>query len=41
VQASPDLSNWVSLVTNTVPFTFTDTNNGSQPQRFYRAKLAP
>jgi hypothetical protein len=41
VQASTNLSNWVSLVTNIVPFAFFDTNNGSLPQRFYRARISP
>jgi hypothetical protein len=41
VQASTNLSNWVSLATNTVPFVFLDTNNGNLPQRFYRAKFSP
>ena len=41
VQASTDLSNWVSLVTNTVPFSFADTNTVGLPQRFYRAKFLP
>jgi hypothetical protein len=42
VQASTELtsSTWVSLATNTAPFTFTDTvTNG--PQRFYRAVYIP
>ena len=41
VQASSDLSNWVSLVTNTVPFGFVETNDPVMPQRFYRARLSP
>jgi hypothetical protein len=36
VQASSDLKNWVSVQTNTSPFTFTDNNTGSYTQRFYR-----
>lgn len=40
VQASTDLSNWISLATNTVPFTFTDTNTAGLPQRFYRARFS-
>lgn len=36
VQASTDLVNWVSLQTNTAPFSFTDANAGSFSQRFYR-----
>ncbi len=41
VQASTDLTTpaWVSLMTNTAPFVFTDTNVYSQ--RFYRAIVAP
>jgi len=42
VQASTDLVNWVSLQTNTAPFTFTDPNAAAFSQRFYRALyLAP
>ena len=39
IQSSTDLtvSNWVSRVTNTAPFTFVETNFGLSPQRFYRA----
>lgn len=42
VQATTNVavSNWLSLQTNTAPFTFTDTNAPGFPQRFYRA-LAP
>ena len=36
VQASTDLINWVSLQTNTAPFTFTDTQAGQFAKRFYR-----
>jgi len=36
VQTSTDLVNWVSVQTNTAPFTFTDTNAGQLPQCFYR-----
>ena len=36
VQASANLLNWISLQTNTVPFTFVDTNAANCPQRFYR-----
>jgi len=36
VQASTNLTNWVSLLTNTAPFTYTDTNAGKFMGRFYR-----
>jgi fibronectin type 3 domain-containing protein len=35
VQSSTNLVNWVSVLTNTAPFTFTDTN-ASAAKRFYR-----
>jgi hypothetical protein len=41
VQASTDLSDWVLLVTNTTPFTFTDTNSAAFPIRFYRGMWVP
>ncbi len=43
VQVSTNLSgtNWVSLFTNTSPFTFTDSNASILPQGFYRAVLLP
>ena len=37
VQASTNLVDWISLVTNTSPFSFADTNTGGFPQRFYRS----
>lgn len=37
VQASSDLMTWQSIQTNTVPFTFVDSQAGSYTQRFYRA----
>jgi hypothetical protein len=37
VQASTDLVNWVSLETNTAPFTFTDPDTAKYSQRFYRS----
>lgn len=40
VQRSEDLANWVSVVTNRGPFTFTDTN-AIAPKRFYRASVQP
>jgi len=36
VQASTDLVNWVSIQTNTSPFTFVDTNASKFSKRFYR-----
>jgi hypothetical protein len=41
VQASTNLMDWVSLLTNTSPFTFTDTNTASFPQQFYRSIYTP
>jgi endonuclease/exonuclease/phosphatase family metal-dependent hydrolase len=43
VQASTNLSgsNWISLLTNTSPFTFVETNVGVYPTRFYRAVALP
>lgn len=41
VEASADLTNWVPLRTNTVPFTFSDADTAGRPQRFYRARLLP
>ncbi len=37
VQGSTDLLNWQSLQTNTIPFSFTDTNAPAFDSRFYRA----
>lgn len=36
VQASTDMVNWVSIQTNTAPFTFVDTNAASFRQRYFR-----
>jgi endonuclease/exonuclease/phosphatase family metal-dependent hydrolase len=43
VQTSTNLSagNWTSLLTNTSPFTFTDTNTDAASQKFYRAISLP
>lgn len=43
VQANTNLSttNWVSIATNTAPFTITDTAYTNNPQRFYRAIYKP
>ena len=41
LQASTDMVNWVSVYTNTPPFTFTDAMAATLPYRFYRALLGP
>jgi hypothetical protein len=41
VQESTNLIDWVSLITNTAPFSFADTNAASLPQQFYRAISVP
>ena len=41
VQASTDLTDWVTLFTNASPFTFTDTNASNFPQQFYRTLYTP
>jgi len=41
VQASTDLVNWVSIQTNTAPFTFVDPKAGQFSQRFYRSIFNP
>lgn len=42
VQASTNLVDWVSVETNTAPFTFADPNTASYKQRFFRTlSLAP
>jgi hypothetical protein len=43
IQLSTNLSssNWISIFTNTAPFTFTDSNANNFPQGFYRAVVAP
>ena len=41
VQESTNLIDWVSLITNTAPFGFTDTNAAGSPQQFYRAIYSP
>ncbi len=43
VQVSTNLnaSNWISLFTNTAPFTFIDSNAPAFPQSFYRAVSQP
>jgi nucleoid-associated protein YgaU len=39
IEYSVNLSNWFSLGTNSLPFTFTETNF-TAPQKFYRARVA-
>jgi hypothetical protein len=41
VEASTDLVNWVSLLTNTSPFTFLDPDAPNFPQRYYRSVYVP
>ena len=41
VQASSNLVDWVSLQTNTAPFTFVDTNADRFNRRFYRSVSMP
>ena len=41
VQESTNLIDWVSLITNTSPFSFTDGNATNSPQQFYRAISVP
>jgi hypothetical protein len=39
IQASSNLFDWISLVTNASPFTFTDTNRFDY--QFYRGRYLP
>jgi uncharacterized repeat protein (TIGR01451 family) len=39
IEASTNLFNWISLVTNASPFQFTDTNRAGFRYRFYRGRL--
>ncbi len=43
IQVSTNLvgNNWVSIFTNSAPFTFTDSNFNNLPEAFYRALVAP
>jgi len=41
IQASTNLVNWVNILTNTAPFTFTDSATTNYPDRFFRALLGP
>jgi hypothetical protein len=39
IQASTNMLNWVTVCTNTAPYTFTDVACAKFPQRFYRAAV--
>lgn len=41
IQASTNMTDWVSLQTNTAPFNFVDANAGQFKQRFYRSVCLP
>jgi hypothetical protein len=41
VWGSTNFTNWVNLGTNTVPFTFTDSNTNGLPYRFYHSQFLP
>jgi alpha-tubulin suppressor-like RCC1 family protein len=41
VQESTNLIDWISLITNTSPFSFTNINTHNYPQQFYRALYLP
>jgi len=41
IESSTNLSDWISIVTNSSPFAFTDTNFSSGALRFYRARFVP
>ena len=41
VNTNLNFSNWVSVVTNTAPFNYTDNAASNSPQRFYRAIYKP
>jgi len=41
VQESTNLTDWVSLITNTSPFIFMDANATNSPQQFYRTLHVP
>ena len=43
IQVSTNLAsgNWMPVLTNVAPFTFTDTNPGASTQKFYRAVTPP
>ncbi|MBI4323863.1 MAG: CHRD domain-containing protein [Chloroflexi bacterium] len=41
IEASTNLADWVSIYTNQVPFTFTNSISTNYPQRFYRSRFLP
>src|SRR5581483_8790367 len=41
IQWSTNLTEWTSIVTNSAPFSFVDTNAFIPPMRFYRSMLFP
>jgi hypothetical protein len=41
VQASTNMVSWATILTNTAPFTFVDTNASQFKQRFYRSYYLP
>ena len=41
IQVSSDLADWISIYTNTSPFTFIDPNANNFPQGYYRALPLP
>jgi len=41
VEATTDFQNWTPVLTNTAPFTFTETNAASYTQRYYRSRYLP
>jgi uncharacterized repeat protein (TIGR01451 family) len=41
IQASTNLLSWISILTNTEPFTFTNFDSTNFPTRFYRAVTGP
>jgi hypothetical protein len=41
VNTNLNTTNWVSVATNTAPFTYTDTSATNSPERYYRALYKP
>ena len=41
VEATTDFQQWTPVLTNTAPFTFTDTNAASYTHRYYRTRYLP
>ena len=41
LEASTNLLGWLALATNTLPWTFSDTNYSAFPTRFFRARWVP